>query len=84
MSVDSQLLIKQVEDRLNRGNSITKTITLKNLKKDDVIVLMNNLQVVQRKNSFSIDKNNYWLSQKIDTSSKNYKKISDDKYRVVR
>ena len=78
------LLTKQVEEKYNNGRPIKKSITLKKLRVDDDIILMNNLQLVQRKNSFSTEKFNYWLSEKLDINSQIVEKISDDKYRVIK
>jgi hypothetical protein len=82
--VASKSATEEVEKKYNRGKSIKDNITLNDLKNGDEIILVNNLQLVLRNNSFSSDKYKYWLSEKLDTNSKYIEKISDNKYRVIK
>lgn len=75
---------KEIEKKFNNGNIIKKTINLIDLSNDDTLYILGNYQIVTRKISFSSNKNKFWLAEKPDLSEEMFKKLKENKYKIVK
>lgn len=77
-------LKKEVEALLNKGNKITNTMETKNLIKRDIIHVTEAGDLLERKTRASVDSKFYWLTEKINTERASLKKVSNNKYKVIK
>ena len=75
---------KKLETKHNHGRTISQSIELNQLMKNDVIHLSGNAKLVIRRdrNTYKIHK--YWLKGELDLRSRSLRKQSDIKYKVLK
>jgi hypothetical protein len=86
IGVTEEILLKRkkVEDRLNHGKTIKKSLLLKDLRKEDEVYLIGKIQLVIRKNKATSGVKKYWLLEKFDITNKSVIKVSKNKYKINR
>ena len=83
-STNIEAIKKEMEQKYNKGKEITKTIYLFGLKKNDIIHVSGDVQLIVRRNRNSFAIEQYWLLEKIDPNSKNLKALSANQYKVLK
>lgn len=75
---------KIIELKYNRGKEIKKSIQLKNLRTNDNIYIVGDLQFVIRASKSTSAKNKYWLTESIDESNSALERKGKNKFKVLR
>ena len=82
LSDEHYLKRKGLEQKLNNGKPIVKTITITDLYRDDIIYKFGDIQIVTRKSARKLSSEKYWLVPVIDLTHPALNKISKGKYKV--
>jgi len=83
-TVKNQIKRKEIEEKYNRGDPITKNLKLKNLLIDDEIYVFGDLQLVTRRSRNIAGLRKYWLIEKLDINNVAVKNTARNKYQIVK
>ncbi|VAW38133.1 hypothetical protein MNBD_GAMMA01-262 [hydrothermal vent metagenome] len=75
---------KKIEKEYNKGKAIKNSIRLKNLRANDKIHIIDNIQLVFRKNTSTSGVKKYWLTEKLNPDNKAIKLQSKNIYKVIK
>ena len=84
VSSEDRLIRNSIEEKYNYGKKIKKEIVLKNLKTNDDVYIVKGVQFVFRKKKATSGINKYWLTEKMNTENSSVRKISKNKYKIIK